>query len=48
MISPDNLDDAQRFVEPPWNDTASQVAIALALIDIGRTLRQIRYELETR
>lgn len=37
--SPDNLDEAQRLMRYPQSP---QLAIALALIDIGQSLRDIR------
>lgn len=46
--SPDNLDVAQRLMDNhPWSDLSPQAATALALIDIGRTLRDIRDEMHT-
>lgn len=41
----DNLDDAQKLIDRPWSDLGLSAAQALALIDIGRSLRDIRDEL---
>jgi hypothetical protein len=45
MMTPDNLDDAQRLIERQSNQYSAasiEMAKALALIDIGHTLRDIR------
>lgn len=48
-MKPDNLDDAQRLVDKTaagsYAPAGFQAAIALALIDIGRSLRDIRDEM---